>query len=385
LAKHRGHHEGSIYRRESDGRWVGSISLEDGKRKYIYGKTRKEVYDKLQKALMEQQQGTLPTGPKQTIKQYLEYWLEEVHKPTIRLSSYVKYHRLIHIHILPALGHVPLQKLAPQQVQSFYKQKSDEVLSPKMVHSIHGVLHKALENAVRWKLVSRNVCDLVSPPRLVKREIQPLTADQARRLIKAARGHRLEAVLVMAITTGMRRGELLALRWQDIDFEHQSLHVRRTVDFFAGYGGYIETEPKTVKGRRMIALPPFVIEVLRHHRVVQLEVRLKAGTAWEEHDLVFTGLRGNYLNPRYILKLFAQVLKDADLPHLRFHDLRHSAATLLLGMGVHPKVVQEILGHSQIGMTMDTYSHVLPSMQREAMEKWSDVFRDTTEDNTNIT
>jgi integrase len=130
----------------------------------------------------------------------------------------------------------------------------------------------------------------------------------------------------------------------------------------------------------MIALPPFVIEVLRQHRVTQLELRLKAGSAWEEHDLVFTGLHGNYLNPRYILKLFAQVLQDADLPHLRFHDLRHSAATLLLGMGVHPKVVQEILGHSHISMTMDTYSHVLPSVQREAMDKWGVFFGEGTDD-----
>jgi integrase len=384
LGKHRGHREGSIYRRESDGRWVASLSLEDGGRKYIYGKTRKEAYDKLQKALLEQQQGKLPTGPKQTVKQYLEYWLEEVHKPTIRLSSYVKYRRLIRIHILPALGHVQLQKLSPQQVQSFYKQKSEEGLSPKMVHSIHGVLHKALGNAVRWKLVSSNVCDLLSPPRLVKQEIQPLTPDQARSLIEAARGHRLEGVLVLAITTGMRRGELLALRWQDIDFENKNVQIRRTVDFFAGYGGYIETEPKTAKGRRMIALPPFVIGVLRQRRLAQLELRLKAGAAWEEHDLVFTGLHGNYLNPRYILKLFAQVLQDANLPHLRFHDLRHSAATLLLGMGVHPKVVQEILGHSQIGMTMDTYSHVLPSMQKEAMDKWGDILGDGTDEDTEV-
>jgi integrase len=296
----------------------------------------------------------------------------------------VKYRRLIHIHILPELGNVQLQKLTPQQVQALYKKKDEEGLSPKMVNSIHGVLHKALENAVRWKLVSSNVCDLLSPPRLVQQEIQPLTPNQARRLVEAARGHRLEAVLMLAITTGMRRGELLALRWQDIDFEGQSLQVRRTVDFFAGYGGYVETEPKTAKGRRMIALPPFVIDVLRLHRVAQLELRLKAGTAWEEHDLVFTGLHGNYLNPRYILKMFAQVLQQAGLRHLRFHDLRHSAATLLLGMGVHPKVVQEILGHSQIGMTMDTYSHVLPSMQKEAMDKWSDMFGDATDGDTKV-
>ena len=375
MTKHRGHQEGSIYRRESDGRWVGSLSLEDGGRKYLYGKTRKEVHDKLQKALQEQQEGTLPTGPAQTLKQYLEYWLEEVHKPAIRLSSYVKYRRLIHIHILPALGQVQLQKLAPQQVQSLYKKKGEGGLSPKMINSIHGVLHKALENAVRWKLVSRNVCDLVSPPRLVKREIQTLTVEQAHQLLEVARGRRMEAILILAITTGMRRGELLALRWQDIDLESQSLQVRRTVDFLAGYGGYIETEPKTAKGRRRLTLSPLVIDVLKRHRREQLELRLKAGEKWEERDLVFTGLQGNYLNPRYILKMFARVLEDAGLPHLRFHDLRHSAATLLLGMGVHPKVVQEILGHSTIAMTLDIYSHVLPSLQKEAMEKWDGLFR----------
>ncbi len=291
------------------------------------------------------------------------------------LSSYVKYRKLIHSYILPTLGRVQLQKLTPQQVQALYRKKSEEGLSPKTVNSIHGILHKALDNAVRWNLVVRNVCDLVSPPRIVKPEIQPLSMEQAHKLLEAARGHRLEAVLTLALTTGMRRGELLGLRWSDVDFEDQSLQVRRTVDFIAKYG-YIESEPKTAKGRRKIMLPPFVIDVLKHHRVQQLELHRKAGAAWQEHDLVFCGLHGNYLNPRYILKMFARVLKEADLPHLRFHDLRHSAATILLSMGVHPKVVQEILGHSTISMTMDTYSHVLPSMQKDAMQKWGDLFEE---------
>lgn len=382
MAKHRGHGEGSIYQRQ-DKRWVGSISLEGGRRKYYYGDTRKEVADKLKVALREQQQGMLATGPQQNLNTYLTHWLEEVHKPTLRVSSYVKYRKLINTYILPTLGRVQLQKLTPQQVQALYKKKSEEGLSPKTINSIHGVLHKALDNAVRWNLVSRNVCDLVSPPRIVKPEIQPLTMEQAHKLLEAARGHRLEAVLTVALTTGMRRGELLALRWSDIDFEGQSLQVRRTVDFIARYG-YIETEPKTAKGRRKITLPPFVINELKQHRVQQLELRLKAGAAWQELDLVFCGLHGNYLNPRYILKMFARVLKEAGLPHLRFHDLRHSAATILLSMGVHPKVVQEILGHSTISMTMDTYSHVLPSMQKEAMERWRDVFEDRSEDDQEV-
>ena len=179
---------------------------------------------------------------------------------------------------------------------------------------------------------------------------------------------------MLALTTGMRRGELLGLKWADIDLENHFLQVRRTLDFLAGYGGYAETEPKTARGRRKIMLPDFVVEALKQHRVQQLELRLKVGADWQEQDYVFTGLKGGPLNPRYILKLFDRLLQEAGLPHMRFHDMRHSAATLLLSMGVNPKVVQEILGHSNISMTMDTYSHVLPSIHKEAMDKWDDAF-----------
>jgi len=365
--------EGSVYQR-ADGRWVAQVPLEDGGRKLIYRKTEKEALSVLRKALNEQEQGTLATGPQQTLKTYLMHWLEEVHRPTIRLSTYVKYRKLIYTYIIPALGHIRLQKLTPQQVLALYRRKEKEGLSPKTINSIHGVLHKALDNAVRWNLISRNVCDLVSPPRIVKREIQTLTMKQTRDLVQAAHGHRLEVILMLAITTAMRRGELLGLKWSDIDFENQFLQVRRTLDFIAGYGGYVETEPKTAKARRKIMLPDFVINALKQHRVQQLELRLKAGADWQEQDYVFTGLKGGPLNPRYILKMFDRLLRNAGLPHMRFHDLRHSAATLLLSMGVNPKVVQEILGHSNISMTMDVYSHVLPSMHKEAMDKWDDAF-----------
>jgi integrase len=365
--------EGSVYQR-ADGRWVAQLPLEDGGRKLLYRKTEKETLSALRKALNEQERGVLATGPQQTLKTYLTHWLEEVHKPTIRLSTYIKYRKLINTYILPVLGHVRLQKLSPQQVLSLYRQKEKEGLSSKTINAIHGVLHKALDNAVRWNLVSRNVCDLVSPPRIVKPEIQPLTMEQAHKLLKAAHGHRLEVILMLALTTGMRRGELLGLKWGDIDVEKRFLQVRRTLDFYAGYGGYVETEPKTAKGRRKIILPDFVVEALKQHRVQQLELRLKVGEEWQEQDYVFTSLKGGPLNPRYILKLFDRLLKEAGLPHMRFHDLRHSAATLLLSMGINAKVVQEILGHSNISMTMDVYSHVLPSMHKDAMGKWDDEF-----------
>lgn len=372
MAKQRGHGEGSIYER-NDGRWAASITLEGRKRKTFYGKTRKEVQEKLQMALHEQKQGTLATGLQQTLKQYLEHWLEEVHKPTIRVSTYLNYRNFLDNHILPALGHFHINKLTPQRVQAFYSQKLKEGLAPGSVRDIHIVLHKALENAVRWRLVGRNVCDDVSPPGQVKHEIQSLTKDQAQQFLLAAKGHKLEGLLTLALATGMRRGELLGLRWQDVNIEDHSLQVRRTMARL-GKEGVVESQPKTQKSKRKIVLPQFVVEVLKQHHIHQLETRIRVGTAWEENGLVFPNGFGRFLDQGQLHVMFKNFLKDASLPPMRFHDLRHSAATFLLSMGVHPKVVQEILGHSNISMTMDTYSHVLPSMQIDAMDKMNDLF-----------
>jgi integrase len=374
MAKQRGHGEGSVYHRK-DGRWAASITLEGRRRKTFYGKTRKEVQEQLKIALRDQQQGMLATGPQQTVKAYLEHWLEEVHKPTIHMSSYIKYRRILNRYIFPSLGHIQVQKLTPQHVQALYAQKLKEGLAAETVRGIHRMLHKALDDAVRWNLVPRNVCDAVTQPRPTRYEIRPLTGEQAQLLLEKARGSRLETILIVALTTGIRRGELLALQWQDINFDEGSLHVCRTMNRIEGKGIMV-SEPKTAKSRRKIMLPHLVIEALKQHRVRQLEARLKAGAAWKERDLVFCNASGNFLDPANVLRMFGKLLRDAGLPHMRFHDLRHSAATILLTMGVHPKIVQELLGHSQISMTMDTYSHVLPSMQKEAMSRWDDWFRE---------
>jgi len=318
--KQRGHGEGSIFQRK-DGRWVAQITLEDGRRKPLYGKTRKEVHDKLQKALYEQKQGTLLTGPQQTIKQYLEHWLEDVHKSSIRISTYARYRNLLDLHILPNLGSLQMQKLSPQHVQSFYASKLKEGLSARSVRILHAVLHKALDNAVRTNLVTRNVCNAVTPPRLTKYEIQPLSEEQARMLLDVARGHRLEALLTLAITTGMRRGELLALRWQDINFDTKSLQVVRTVNRLVGYG-FVESEPKTAKSRRKIVLPDFVIDLLKQHRAHQLEERLKAGREWQDQGPVFCNTHGGFLQSDRLREMLQRLLKEAGLPEIRFHDVR---------------------------------------------------------------
>jgi integrase len=369
----RGHHEGSVFYVEARQRWVAEVSTSPGKRKRYYFKTKQEAIRKKNEALRELEQGTLAEGPRQKLGDYLEHWLENVHKSKLRVGTYVNYKRLIG-YIIADLGKVWLDKLTPQQVQAFYTRELEKGLSSKVVHEIHGVLHLALKNAVRWGMVSRNVCDLVSPPRIVSREVVPLSVDQARGLMKHLRGHRFEVLLTMAVVTGMRRGELLALRWADIDFDRQRLRVLHSVNFLAGYG-YVEGKPKTAAGKRGINLPAFLIEMLQQHRAQQAALQ-ETTEYWEDHDLVFPNLSGGYLHPNHLGEAFRKLLQDAGLPPLRFHDLRHSAATILLAQGVNIKVIQELLGHSDIAITLRVYGHLLPSMQGDVVETWEDLFRE---------
>ena len=369
----RGHGEGSIYQRK-DGRWVASITLEHRKRKYFYGDTRREVQEKLKVALHEQQQGMLATGSQQSLKVYLENWLEQVYRPTVRPNTYKQFRSIVHHHLIPAFGHIAVQKLKAERIQAYYAQKLKEGLSPRSIAVIHAVLHSALENAVKWGLVSRNVSKLVTRPRFERYESQTLTGEQAMKLLEVAKGSRIEALLLVALTTGMRKGELLALRWGDLDLEKGVLYVQRTVSRIPGRG-YMESEPKTKSSRRRIMLPVVAIEALKGHCVNQEKVRMKAGEKWNERGIVFTNKYGGFLRPDTVLDTLHQLLKDAGLPPMRFHDLRHSAATILFVAGVNPKVIQELLGHAKISMTLEVYSHVLPSMQQEAASKMDEVFK----------
>ncbi len=376
----RGNGEGSIYFRTSDEKWVGSITLENRKRKVFYGKTRKEVQEKLKVALRDQQQGTLITAPKQTLAQFLFEWLENSQKQSVRPRTYERYEELVRLHIVPALGRHELQKLSAQHLQAFYAKKAEEGLSATTINHFHNVLHKALDTAVKWNLVARNVCDLVSPPRRKQFEVHPLTLEQVHKLLSVVDGHEMEALFKLALATGLRRGELMGLKWQDINVDAGVLQVRRILSRVPSKmpgKGYVEAEPKTQKSRRSVVIAPFALEALTQHRERQLEAKLKAGDAWQEHDYIFCTSIGTHLNPtRDMLDQLKALLKKAGLPDIRFHDLRHSAATLLLSVGVHPKVVQEILGHSQISITMDVYSHVLPGMQQDAMSRLNDALKE---------
>ena len=365
--------EGTVFQRK-DGRWVAQIRLDNGKQKQRYCKTEKEANAALRKMLHEKEQGMLATGPSQTLKTYLGQWLEQVHKTRVRKGSYNLYKIMLNKHIIPALGHIQLQRLTAQHVQAFYTHELESGLAAKTVRGYHALLHTALKNAVKWNLIARNVCDLVSPPIPQRHEMQTLTSEQAQRLLEVTQEHGLNVLLTVAITTGMRKGELFGLHWQDIDFEEGCLYVRRTIARIGTFG-IVESEPKTQRSRRKIILPAFVLDALKQHQVYQQTLPEKAGTHWQEKGIVFCNGYGGYLEVARFHRMFKQLLESAELPNIRFHDLRHSAATILFRMGIHPKVVQELLGHSNIGITMDTYSHMLPTMQQEAMNKLDNLFR----------
>jgi len=368
----RGHGEGSITQRK-DGRWQAQISLENGKRKTYYGKTKREVQETLRVAINQQKQGKLALGSNQTVKQFLDEWLENVHRHVLAPNSYAIYRGLLNNHIFPAFGHVKLGKLTTRQIDTLYGAKLKAGYAVETVRAMHRMLHKAFDDAVRWKVVSFNVCDEVKAPRAKKYEIHPLTYEQAKALLVAVQGKKLEALLTLAIATGMREGEILGLRWGDINIADRTLFIHRTV-YRVRKKGIIEGEPKTEASKAKITLPQFVIDALLVQKVRQAEIRVKAGEKWVEKDLVFPNRVGKFLTAGYLRLLFKKVLQDAGLPHMRFHDLRHSAATILLNMGVHPKIVQGILRHSNIAQTM-RYSHVSDENQRETMNSLDQLFQ----------
>lgn len=297
---------------------------------------------------------------------YLTRWLAAI-KPTIRPASYDRYRRVVEKQITPALGRIPLAKLTPLQVQDWYAALIAAGRSTTTVSLYHGILHRALDQAVKWGMLTRNVCDAVDAPRPNNPEMRTWTAEQARVFLAATADDELAAFWRLALYTGMRRGELLALRWADVDFERGTLSVRRTLT--RGESGLVFGEPKSSAGRRSVAIPEPVVATLRTHRARQAERRLKAGPAWQDHDLVFERGDGTVLHPNVVTHTFPRLARRHGLPVIRLHDLRHTAATLMLANGEHPRIVQERLGHSDVSMTLNRYSHVTESMQRDAADR----------------
>jgi integrase len=314
----------------------------------VSGKTKEDARKKKRQAMADADRGLVFDAGTLTVEEYLKRWLNDSVRGSVKPITHDSYEMLVTKHVIPAIGNVKISKLTPAHLQSFYRAKLDEGLSPRTVQYLHVVLHRALKQALRWNLVPRNVAEAVDPPRVPKKDVTPLSPDQARTFLEAVQGDRLEALYVLAIHTGLRQGELLSLRWDDVDLEAGALRVRGT---------------KTARSRRTVKLSQRASEALTGHLTRQLEEIDQVGSLWQENGLVFASEFGTPLNRHNLTqRSFRPLLRKAGLPQIRFHNLRHTCATILLSKGVHAKFVQELLGHATIAITLDTYSHVLPGM-----------------------
>jgi integrase len=359
--------EGSIYQRK-DGRWVGAVTLPTGKRKAIYGATYQEAKTKLRQAQRDQEMGRDLSAKPQTVERFLAVWLEDTAKPTIRPKTHHSYAQLIRLHIVPAIGKVPLAKLTPQHVQRMMRDMTAKGLSPRTVQYTRAVLRRALGQALKWGLVTRNVATLVDPPRSVRKPVQPLTGEQARAFLTYVKQYddQLWPFFTTAVLTGLRQGELLALRWNDVDLDHATLRVSHTLQRIDGRWQFVA--PKTRRSARTLSLPASVVAALTIQKDRQAFERKAAGDMWQDWNLIFTTPKGTPLEPSNLNGRLHKLLDGAGLPRQGMHGLRHCCASLLLAQGIPARIVMEQLGHSQISMTMDTYSHVMPAMLRDAAD-----------------
>jgi integrase len=304
---------------------------------------------------------------RQSVGQFLDRWLTDSVKPAVRPLTHQQYETYVRLYIAPALGKVQLDKLNPQQVQRFSNALLERKLSPRTVQLALVILRHALDQAVRWGLTSRNVAKLIDMPRVERTEIKPLTPEQARDFVAAVRDKRWGAAYITALALGVREGELLGLRWEDVDLQARSLRIVQTVQ--RTKAGRVFARPKTERSRRTLALSESLVTVLRAHRARQAEQRLAAGVAWRDMGLVFTSRIGTPIEVSNLHRDYKRILRTADLPNIRFHDLRHSAASLLLAQGVPARAIMEQLGHSKIAVTMDVYAHVMPGMMQDVAAK----------------
>jgi integrase len=378
MAKRRGSGEGSIFKR-SDGKWVASVDLgwKAGKRqrKVLYGKTRADVATRLRQLQSNVDRGIPISDERRTTAEYLTWWSTNVLPGTVKSSTADDYRWVLERYVIPHVGRVRLSKLNPQHVQSMLRELEDAGLSPRTRRYARAVLRSALSHAEKWELVPRNAAALVDSPRLDGPCIDDaLDVAQARRLLDAADRHRLAALVTVALALGLRRGEGLALQWADVDFERSTITVNGTLKRQRGVGLVVDT-PKTVNGRRTIALPTICVRSLREHKLRQAREHLAAGPHWSDTGFVFVTPIGTPIDPRNLTREFHKICGNAGLPRLRFHALRHSAATIMLAQGVPLEVISKTLGHGGYAITADIYAKVRDDLQRTAATAIDDAFR----------
>jgi integrase len=359
---------------DGSGRWHGYVSMGYAPggtrdRRHVSGATRAAVVRKVRELEKQRDAGAVPqSGKSSTVEAWLEHWLTTIAVARVRTSTYQGYESKVRQRIIPALGHHRLDRLQPEHVERFYAELTAEGLASATVLQIHRVLSRALKVAVQRGRVARNVCTLVDAPSLKRDEVSPLNADEARSVLKACRGERNEARWSVALALGLRQGEALGLQWKDVDLDAGTLTVRRALQRLRGKG-LVFVEPKSRAGRRTIVLPTTLRRALQAHEEAQRAEQLQMPEDWHDHDLVFCQYDGKPIDPGADYKAWKRLLLRAEVRDARLHDARHTAATLLLLQGVPARVAMQVLGHSQITLTLGTYSHVVPELATEAAQR----------------
>jgi len=354
--------EGSLYFHETRKCWVGQFNLPDGKTKTKYSKTQKEVKDWLLKMRGDYRDGFLVEEDKITVPEYLKKYMDDVAKHSLRPKTIESYEYLIRLHINPILGDTKLSALKPTQLQKLYSDKIASGLSSRTVYYIHSILHKTLDQALKWGLTTRNIADLVDPPRIQKKEPIIWTVDQAKTFLKAVESSRFYPMYCLAFI-GLREGEILGLHIEDFDKVNRTISIRHALQYLTGKG-LVLNEPKTEKGKRTIKLPDFVYLALIKH----------LDSLNSNQGFMFTTGNGTPFSPRNFFRDFQEQSESAGLPRIRFHDLRHTAVSFMISMGIPPSVVQNIVGHSSPILTLSTYTHINVNDQTEAAEKMGKLF-----------
>lgn len=368
-----------LIRRRGRSSWQVSVSAgfdpRTGKRVRVWRTvrgTRKDAERVLAELLRQTTTGALVDPGRATVKEWLRAWLLQK-RPQLSTKTYERYEEIVRLHLVPHLGRIQLVRLHPHHVQQVYSALLEAGKHPRTVLHVHRVLHAALEDAVRQQVLGRNVCDAVRPPKVPGRELRVLTEEELLRLLRAAEGTRLHVPVILASLCGLRRGEVLALRWEDVDFERGVLHVRRSLEE-TGRGLALK-DTKTGKARA-VALPSMVVEALRRHRRAQVEERLRLGEAWQDHGLVCPASNGAPWWPSNFQGAFATLSRSAGFEGLTFHTLRHTHATHLIRSGADVRTVAARLGHSTPALTLNVYGHLLPGAQEEAVRRLEERLRD---------
>jgi len=378
--KKRGQNEGGLYQRESDGRWVGAVDLGfvNGmrKRKTVYGKTQAEALSKLRALERERDAGRDLTVRAETVETFLNRWIRDVVEPGRSPKTTAGYRDIVRNHLIPGVGRHKLANLKPEHVAAMLRQKTADGLSPRTVHHIRAVLRVALNQALRWGLVTRNAAKDVESPRQDDKRVEPHKPADVRALIAAVEGDRLALAYRLGLMLGMRQGEILGLRWSDVDLDRGRVEIRqalqRQIHNADGEKGersrLVPKSLKTAKSRRTLALPKSVVDAFVRHRDAQAFEQAKKGPRWIDSGLVITTPTGGPLEPRALLKAWHDAQERAGLTRRSFHTTRHAAASVLIAQGLPLKTVQEVLGHSLIGTTADIYGHLAEEAFIEAAD-----------------